>query len=132
MLSRDNRPKPGDSKEAITAWLAGSTKDERHAWMEHLTYVHIAESIKGLRLRDGLTQKQLSNGLRTSTSMICLWESGTYHGYTVTTLCKIAAFFDVALIMRFVGWPEFIAFTADGVMRVPAKFSADDLRKQTD
>jgi transcriptional regulator with XRE-family HTH domain len=120
----------GKMSEQIREWLRGSTHSERHEWMADVTCRHIAEQIKGLRLRDGLTQEQLADALGTKQPVISLWESGTYQGYSVEGLTKIANFFDVALIIRFVGWDELIAFTPAGVVTLPAKFADSALSEE--
>lgn len=118
-------PRVGDSQESIAAWLRDATKEQRYAWMMKVNCEQIAADIKGLRLRNGLTQTQLAEGLGTKASVISMWESGTYQGYNISTLIRIAAYFDVAFICRFIGWPEFIVFTANGVKTIPVPFTED-------
>lgn len=125
MLSR--APKSGDSKASIAAWLKDVTKDERYEWMMNLNCQQLAADIKGLRLKNGLTQKQLAEGLGTTASVVSMWESGTYQGYRLATLIRIAAYFDVAFVCRFVGWPEFIVFAANGVTTLPVPFADDSI-----
>jgi DNA-binding transcriptional regulator YiaG len=124
-------PSIGDSQESIAAWLRDATKEQRYDWMMTINCQQIAADIKGLRLRNGLTQAQLAEGLGTKASVISLWESGTYQGYTISTLIRIAAYFDVAFVCRFIGWPGFIVFTANGVMTVPVPFTDDSMPAPT-
>lgn len=123
-------PGAGDDARRIAAWLKEATKDERYEWMMNTNCRQIAADIKGLRLKNGLTQEQLATALKTKASVISLWESGTYQGYTISSLIRIASYFDCAFICRFVGWPEFIVFTATGPVAIPVPFT-DDLPKST-
>jgi transcriptional regulator with XRE-family HTH domain len=104
------------------------SKELRHSLMKDVVARSIAAQIVGLRLRAGLTQAALAAGLRTKQSAIAKWESGTYDGWRVRTLVAIAKFFDVALIIRFTTWREWLlAFTAHGPVSIPPSFNVDQL-----
>jgi transcriptional regulator with XRE-family HTH domain len=100
---------------ALPAAAVGD-KPARHEWMAATVSKSIADQIKALRIKHGLSQTDLAEALGTKQSVVSLWESGTYTGYTSGTLIRLAKFFDCALIIRFVGWDKFMAFTPDGLM----------------
>lgn len=102
----------------------------RHEWMVEILAQSIAGQIRALRLSRNLTQEKFGAlcGMTGSTVSRLETPAGAIRA-SVDTLLRIAKAFDVALIIQFAGWPEFVAlmFTPDGVLApsAPAGFSPE-------
>ena len=62
----------------------------------------VAQKLTALRLRAGLTQRQLANLVGTTPSAICRLESTDYEGHSLAMLNRIAAALDQRVELRFV------------------------------
>jgi hypothetical protein len=86
-------------------------KKLRESYLRTALMHHIAASIRKLRLRPGkkMTQLQLGrlSGGKLANSISRL-EDPHYGRYSVRTLIDIANAFDVALVINFVSWDEFL------------------------
>jgi transcriptional regulator with XRE-family HTH domain len=71
----------------------------------------IAAQIKVLRQKQNLSQKDLARDLRTSQNAIYRLENPRYGRPNISTLKKIATFFDVGLIVRFARFSEVAKWT---------------------
>ncbi len=86
----------------------------RTAWMREKLAFHIAASVRANRESRGWTQWQLAR--RASVSLSVIWRVETVETalrVDVRTLLKIARALDVALLVQFASWPEFIANIGD-------------------
>lgn len=62
----------------------------------------IAEQIRQLREKAGLTQRELAKRVGTTASVLCRLEDADYHGHSLTMLRRIAAALDQRVEIRFV------------------------------
>ncbi len=62
----------------------------------------IARKIYGLRMKAGLTQRQLAKLVGTTASVICRLEDADYDGHSLAMLRRIAAAVDKRVEIRFV------------------------------
>lgn len=62
----------------------------------------VARKLTTLRLRAGLTQRQLAKMVGTTASAICRLESADYEGHSLAMLNRIAAVLDQRVELRFV------------------------------
>jgi ribosome-binding protein aMBF1 (putative translation factor) len=89
----------------------------RDALMEKIVRESIAKQIRDLRAWKGWTQEELAKRLETKASVIARLENpDNPHLPTVSTLCKIAAVFDVALMVRFERWDKFLVVMGEDVL----------------
>jgi transcriptional regulator with XRE-family HTH domain len=79
----------------------------RDALMEKIVRESIAKQIRDLRAWKGWTQEELAKRLENPDNP---------HLPTVSTLCKIAAVFDVALMVRFERWDKFLVVMGEDVL----------------
>jgi hypothetical protein len=103
----------------------------RHAYVGEHVRRGIAHQIRALREDPSRnwTQGELSKRLKKPQSVVSRMEDLDYGKFTVQTLLEIANAFDVALSIRFVSYPQFVAQTRDtteGAMRV-ASFDQSEL-----
>lgn len=68
----------------------------------------IAAQLHALRKRSGMSQEQLSEQLGMAQARISLMEKPDYQKYNLKTLKRIAAFFDVALVVEFVSFRDLV------------------------
>ncbi len=68
----------------------------------------IAFQIRAIRDKQGTSQAELAEAIGTNQNNISRLESPTYGKATITTLKKLAAAFDVALVVRFVPFSQLI------------------------
>ncbi len=69
---------------------------------EARTHDGVARKLTALRLRAGLTQRQLANLVGTTASAICRLENADYEGHSLAMLNRIAAAFKQRVEIRFV------------------------------
>ena len=87
------------SKQGLQKKL--SNEKYRDAFVASRIAQTIAFQLRVLRERNGLSQAELAQRLRTSQNAISRIENPTYGKPSITTLRKIASFFNVGLIVRF-------------------------------
>lgn len=73
----------------------------------------VAYQIRALREARGWTPAELARQAGLPQSNISRWENPTYGKFNLSTLIEIAAVFDVALSVRFVGFEELLASLSD-------------------
>jgi len=93
------------SSDALASRLLGSKKF-RDAFVSARIAQMLALQIRVLRQNAGLSQAELANALGTSQNAVCRMENPRYGKHSVSTLKKIASFFDVGLIVRFAEYGE--------------------------
>lgn len=77
----------------------------------------IAFQAESLREKRGWTQQELADKLNSSQNSVYRLENPNYGKHTITTLRKVAAAFDVALIVRFAPFSELVDWVS-GTPRV--------------
>ena len=85
----------------------------------------IAYQINALREQSGLTQTEFASLIGKPQSVVSRLENTEYGRVTVQTLLDVASALDVALLVRFVSYPEFLERTAD---MSPAALRTDTVR----
>src|SRR5688572_2159263 len=82
----------------------------------HLTKT-VAHQIRSMREMSKLTQEELADKIGTTQNGVYRLESPDYGRFTLTTLKRVAAAFDVALVVRFVPFSELVDWVS-GTPRV--------------
>lgn len=84
--------------------LMDSLRDEeyRRAYADEQVSAGLAFQIRALREDRGWTQRDLAEQTGAAQPTISQWEDPDYNGYTLKTLKRLAAAFDVALLVRLV------------------------------
>lgn len=96
----------------------------RHEWWSSVLRASISGQIKALRESRGWSQADLAKKLGKHQTKITRLENPAFpNAPTIQTLCEIAAVFDVALIVKFEGWSDAVAFIAGAV--VPLSFDQE-------
>lgn len=89
----------------------------RDALLEKTVRESIAKQIRELRQWKGWTQAELAKRLNTKPNAISrLEDSQNNHLPRISTLCAIAAVFDVALMVRFAPWDKFLVVMGEDVL----------------
>lgn len=77
-------------------------KPERIAELEEARAdIAVAEKIRNLRAKSGLSQRQLAKLVGTTASVICRLEDADYEGHSLAMLNRIAAALDKRVEIRF-------------------------------
>ena len=71
----------------------------------------IAFQLRVMRQRAGLSQDELAKALGTSQNAVSRMENPRYGKPSITTLKKVASFFDVGLVVRFAPLSEIVEWT---------------------
>lgn len=88
-------------------------KAYRDTFLETATRGSIAFQMQSLRRKLGLSQAQFAERTGKKQSAIARLENTDYGRVSVQTLLEIATSLDVAILVRFVSYPEFLARNAD-------------------
>src|SRR5262245_54266440 len=87
----------------------------RRAFVEEEISTGLAFQIRATRQARGWSQRELGSrapdGTPIAQEQICKLENPDYGRYSLTTLKRLAAAFDVALIVRFVPFSQLVDFT---------------------
>ena len=94
------------------------SKELREAFVSSQIEVGIPFQIRALRTQRGMDQKALAKSTGMAQPRISAIESPGYGSFTLDTLKRVAAAFDVALIVRFASFSELVRLSDD--------FSPDD------
>lgn len=84
-------------------------KEFRDAYVEGHVKSYVAYQLRAIRERLGLTQKALAARIGKPQSVVSRLENTEYGKVTVQTLLDIAHGLDVALVVKFASFPEFLA-----------------------
>jgi transcriptional regulator with XRE-family HTH domain len=95
------------TKDSLRARLAKGP-DARRKFVESQVVNEIASQIRGLRHENGWSQPSLADKVGTKQSQIYRLENTRTAKPTLTTLKKLAAAFDVGLVVRFVPFGEMV------------------------
>jgi transcriptional regulator with XRE-family HTH domain len=80
----------------------------RHEYVNSFQDSKLAAQIVAFRKATGMTQSQLAERLDTAQSRVSAIESGDYSSWSLPTLRKLAAVFDVALAVEFVSFEDVV------------------------
>ena len=102
----------GNSKQRLLKELRN--KDARHVFVEEHARTGPAYQIKAMRDARDWSQEKLGQELGGEPqSTISRWENPDYGRFTIGTLLRVADVFDVALMVRFVGFGELVGRYSD-------------------
>jgi len=88
---------------------AGDLADKRfRAWLQQRILQSLAFQVRALRKDRGWSQAELAERAGIGLLTVQQAENPEYLGTRIRTLAKIAAAFDVALIVRFASWSELL------------------------
>jgi transcriptional regulator with XRE-family HTH domain len=111
---------PAGARNAISPWSKQLIKELaepafRHAYLEDQVRTNIAFQIRALREQPGRqwTQAVLAEKLGTGQGAISRLENPDYGKVTLQTLLEVAAVCDVALLVQFVEWEDWLTRMAD-------------------
>ncbi len=88
-------------------------KEYRDAYVEGHVTSTIAYQLRAMRAQLGLTQKEFSKRIGKPQSVVSRLENTEYGKVTVQTLLDIARGLDVALVVKFASFPDFLASYSD-------------------
>ena len=88
-------------------------KDYRDAYVAESVRTGISYQILAIRGHRGWSQRKLAEVLKKPPSVVCRLEDPDYGRLSIQTLLEIASAFDVAPIVQFVTYPEFLRRTRD-------------------
>ena len=100
-------------KDQISKLAKFSVKKYRDGYMQTQVRAGIAYQINALREKFKLSQDRFAEKTGKKQSTISRLEDTGYGKVTVQTLLDIASSLDVALLVRFVSYPEFLNRTSD-------------------
>jgi transcriptional regulator with XRE-family HTH domain len=87
------------------------SEDVRSAFVSAQLSTFVSYQIRTLRIQNQLSQEELATLLGTSQSTVARLENIDYGKYSVQTLVKLAKVFDVALVVEFAEFPDFLLRT---------------------
>jgi len=95
--------------------LVGKLKSKvyRAAYVAENIRMSIAFQMKAMREQRDMSQSDLGKLLGKPQSVVSRLENPEYGKATVQTLLEVAEALDVALVIKFVPFPEFISYTSD-------------------
>ena len=111
-------------------WAKFCDKEYRDGFIDDTISDSLAVQIQSLRLKEGWTQDFLAQKAGTKQAGVCRWENSQPPA-SLATLKKIASAFDVALVVKFVPFSEFLVGDGYPVDRVVASFTNDRLPSPT-
>lgn len=107
-------------------WRKFSDKDYRDGFVEDTIDDHLAIQIQSMRLTRDWTQDELARRAGTKQAGVCRWENSQPPA-SLATLKKIASAFDVALVVKFVPFSEFLLGENEPIDRRVRSFDDDHL-----
>ena len=99
-------------------------KGYRDGYLEANVRSGIALQIRALREKAGMSQGDFAENIGTKQSVVSRLEDPQYGRVSVNTLLRIAQARDVALLVRFVDYPQFLRVAAD---MSPSALCPDDI-----
>jgi transcriptional regulator with XRE-family HTH domain len=88
-------------------------KPYRDAYVAEHVQTGISYQSRALRAQRGWAQKRLADVMGKPQSVVSRLENPDYGKLSVSTLLEVAAAYDVALVIQFVSFPEFLRRTRD-------------------
>lgn len=101
-------------------------RPQRSKFVESHVSKTLAFQIRALRDREGWSQQRLAEKIDSNQNAVYRAENPNYGKQTITTLKKIAAAFDVALVVRFVPFSELVDWVS-GTPHVSEGLNSDAL-----
>ena len=92
----------GDAVEILHKLVYEGRPDRLEALEEERANAAVARKIYDLRVRNGLSQRDLAKQVGTTASVICRLEDADYEGHSLAMLRRIAAALDHRVDVRFV------------------------------
>jgi transcriptional regulator with XRE-family HTH domain len=89
------------------------SKPYRQAYVAEHVRTGIAYQIRSLRAQRGWSQKRLAEEMGKPQSVVSRLEDPDYGKLSVQTILEWAAVFDVALLVQYISFPEFLRRTQD-------------------
>jgi DNA-binding XRE family transcriptional regulator len=96
------RMKTSDALEIIDRRFFHGRPDRQAELEEARANMAVADKIRSLRAKAGLSQRQLGKLVGTTASVICRLEDADYEGHSLAMLNRIAAALDKRVEIRFV------------------------------
>jgi transcriptional regulator with XRE-family HTH domain len=90
-----------------------SSKEYRDAYLESQVRSWIAYQFQALRRKLALSQTEMAHRIGKPQSVISRLENADYGRVSVQTLLEVATCLDIALVVQFVSYPEFLDRTRD-------------------
>ena len=105
-----------------------SNPEVRHLYVDSSIRHLLAMQLRSMREAKGWSQIEVGKKAGMKQSAIARLEDPRYSSMTLSTLRRLAEAFDVALIVRFAPFSEFISWTAqiDGLRLSPPSFSEEE------
>ena len=104
-------------------------KDAREAFVASRVATAIGVRIFNMRKKKGWTQAELAEQAQMKQARISVLEQADYENFSFSTMRRIAAAFDVAVVVDFVSYPDFLkwsdSFSAETI--VPENFSESEI-----
>jgi transcriptional regulator with XRE-family HTH domain len=88
-------------------------REYRAAYVEENVRTGIAYQIRSMREHRGMSQTEVGSAMNKPQSTVSRLEDPDYGRLTVKSLLEVAAVHDVALLIQYVSFPEFIRRTRD-------------------
>lgn len=103
--------------------MSANDQHARHRMMAVILRASIAEQITALRLARGLSQEEFAKRIGTNQSTLSGWEDPRGEWMTADSLLRIAKGFDVALMINFTDWQNFLETYCSGFrLEAPESF----------
>lgn len=89
------------------------SKMYRDAYLESQVHGWISHQFRALRISMGLTQKEMAQKIGKPQSVVSRLENDDYGKVSVQTLLDVAKAIDIALLVQFVSYPDFLTRMLD-------------------
>lgn len=107
-------------------WSNFRNKEYRDGFVEDTIADSLAVQIQRMRQRRGWTQQDLADKAGTKQAGVCRWENSEPPA-SLKTLTKIASAFDVALVVKFVPFSDFLVGDGEPTDKDVRSYSQDSL-----
>jgi transcriptional regulator with XRE-family HTH domain len=108
-------------------WKALGDKAYRDTFVDSHIGTNLAAQIYALREAQGWTQAQLAERVGMAQGRISVMENPSYEQFTLSTLKRLRAAFDVALVVKFIRFTEF----AEGIINLtPEKLAPPNFEEE--
>jgi transcriptional regulator with XRE-family HTH domain len=95
----------------LKLWGKLRDPDNRNVFVSSTVAARIAVRIYNLRKKADWTQPQLAEKAGMKQARVSVLEQGDYENFTFSTLKKLAAAFNVAVVVDFVSFPDFVKWS---------------------
>ena len=118
----------------LKLWAKLRDAEYRNALVSSTVAARMAVRLYNLRKKAGWTQPQLAAKAGLKQARISLLEQGDYDQFTFSTLKKLAAALNVAVVIDFVSFPEFLRWSDDFSSKsvAPETFAESDRAATTE